>query len=335
MADYKDLAVALGVPSDRLFFHQREREYSSFRIRKRRGGFREMEEPVVGLKQIQKALSKFLTELYKPNRAAYGYVRGRNVKKAVQRHTSSHIFLVVDLEDFFPSITFPRVRGVMERVYGFTPAIATVIARLACTRNDTLPQGAPTSPIISNMIASRLDQRILNLAAGKQIKYTRYSDDLVFSSVRDEIPAEFGRRPRATHYTNAVVGAPLREIIEDENFTINDRKTRIMLRDNHPRFLGVVVNPEGKLKVPRSYFRKLRSLIYGTEKYGMKTMADYYRDHHTVQKHRRSGQPADFEHMVGGMLMYLSYIEGQDTPKVQNLLTRWKVISSSISQHNP
>src|SRR6266851_479245 len=160
IASTPDLADLLEVPYGHLNFilykSPARYPYRRFTIPKRSGAPRQISAPPPAIMALQTKLNHILQLIYQPRPCAQGFILGRSILSNASLHTSKRFVLNIDLADFFPSINVARIRGLfMAPPYGLDPNVATVIAQL-CTYDDTLPQGAPTSPIISNMICSRL-----------------------------------------------------------------------------------------------------------------------------------------------------------------------------------
>src|SRR5207253_3206344 len=152
--------------------------FRSFEVRKRAGGARTIAAPRGALRLLQVKLLNILSEVFDPRESVHGFVRDRSIVTNADRHKGRPVLLNVDLQDFFPSINFGRVRGVfMAKPYSLPPNVATVLAQLCCLANQ-LPQGAPTSPIIANMVCARLDGQLQRLAKATDATYTRYADDI-------------------------------------------------------------------------------------------------------------------------------------------------------------
>jgi len=181
------------------------------------------------------------------------------------------VLVNLDLEGFFPSIGFPRVRSVFQRL-GYSPAVATILALLCteCPRKPVeydgelyhvatgprgLPQGTCTSTVLSNQVARRLDKRLAGLAAKLGLTYTRYADDLTFSG-----GAEFETRA-------GYLMARVRHIAEDEGFTVNEKKSRVHRRNTAQRVTGLVVND--RPGVVRREVRRLRAILHHARTEGL------------------------------------------------------------------
>jgi RNA-directed DNA polymerase len=174
-------------------------KYTVFLIPKRNGGERTIKAPVDALKLIQQRLSNLLqdcvdevnTSKNRKDRTAHGFKRKRSIITNARQHRHRRYVFNLDLEDFFPSINFGRVRGFFIKTKDFElhPDVATVIAKIACHENS-LPQGSPCSPVISNLVAHLLDMRLVSLASAAGCTYSRYADDLTFSTNKKNFPAD-------------------------------------------------------------------------------------------------------------------------------------------------
>ena len=147
-----------------LYWGRRRYPYRTFHIRKKSGGVREISAPPRSLGILQSKLNTVLQLVYPPKPSAHGFVSERSILSNAMCHTGKRFVLNIDLEDFFPSVNFGRVRGMfMAHPYKLDQSAATVLARISCD-NNRLPQGAPTSPIVSNMVCARLDGELQELA---------------------------------------------------------------------------------------------------------------------------------------------------------------------------
>lgn len=162
----------------------------------------------------------------------------------------------LDLEDFFGTINFGRVRGffIHDQVFALKPEVATIIAQIVC-HDNALPQGSPCSPVISNLIGNILDSRLLALARDARCTYTRYADDLTFSSNEKLFPTEIAVNVRGAEWE---VGHNLKKTIEETGFFINSKKTRMSLRQSRQVVTGLVVND--KANINQDYYRAARAM---------------------------------------------------------------------------
>ena len=265
----EDLAKALGISLKELWFfaihRERERQphYVTFVIPKRSGGERLIMAPKRRLKMIQRRLLELMVEKLPVSTNAHAFRHGHSIRTGAEPHVGKRFVLKLDLKDFFPSVTFARVRGLLI-AYGYSFPVATTLAVLM-TEAERQPvevdgkvfyvpvgqrycvQGAPTSPGICNAILLRLDHRLAGLARKHNLAYTRYADDLSFSGDLDRT---------ALHRVRILAG----RIIEEEGFTPNAQKTRLMGKGARQAVTGVVVNQT--LGLSRKERRKLRACAH-------------------------------------------------------------------------
>ncbi len=181
-------------------------KYSTFQIPKKNGGSRIIDAPIKRLKLVQRMLTDLLTacvleieEQHQRKPISHGFHKGRSIVTNASPHTGRRFVLNLDIENFFPSINFGRVRGffIKNNDFKLNPAVATIIAQIACNK-QSLPQGSPSSPIISNLVAHILDVRLVRLAKEHKCTYTRYADDLTFSTNQTNFPKELASFSKAT-----------------------------------------------------------------------------------------------------------------------------------------
>jgi len=257
-------------------------KYTTFEIPKRSGGKPIIRAPEARLKllqqRLQELLQRCLNELEDPanprKALAHGFVPGKSIITNARQHQRRRYVLNVDIKDFFPSLNFGRVRGffISDNRFALNPAVATVIAQIACFNNE-LPQGSPCSPIVSNLIGHVLDVRLARLAREHKVTYSRYADDLTFSTNKQDFPQELARP--STHQPNAwVVGDVLRKELKRAGFEANDAKTRLQFAGSRQAVTGLVVN--SKVNVPPEYYRSTRSMcnsLFGTGSFHVDTPA--------------------------------------------------------------
>lgn len=240
------------------------KRYERFEINRRGNAEpRSISAPVRPLKQIQRRLAQMLATSYQPPPNVHGFTYGRSPTTNAAIHPRQQWVLRVDLEDFFPTINFFRVRGMFGAFpFEYPPDVAALLAQLCCHRNE-LPQGAPTSPIVSNYICRGLDRQLGALAVQERCYFTRYADDITFSTDRKAFPSSLGY----LEGDETVAGEAIVEAIEsDHDFVINADKTRLMHCSQRQRVTGLIVNE--KVNVPRNYVRSLRNLLYIWRRYG-------------------------------------------------------------------
>lgn len=227
--------------------------YSSFKIPKKSGGERVIQSPKKDLKNIQAKLAHSI-DLYiadqkkYDNNVSHAFKKNKGIITNSKVHRNKKIVLNLDLENFFESIHFGRVRGYFNKnnMFKLPIEVATILAQLTCYKGS-LPQGAPTSPTISNLICEVLDYRILSLARKYKLKYTRYADDLTFSTNNNEFVNLYSQ------FLDEVS-----KIILKSGFKINTKKTRLQFWNSRQSVTGIVVNK--KINVPREYYKNTRAM---------------------------------------------------------------------------
>lgn len=238
--------------------------YHSFTIPKRNGGVREIDAPTGALKYIQKRISIYLwniqLESWKnkgifPN-ISHAFQRKKSIITNASVHKHKKYVANFDLEDYFSSIHFGRVKGFFEKNHDFmvSPDVATVIAQLTCYKGK-LPQGAPSSPVITNLIGGIMDAKLLKLAKKYKMDYTRYADDLTFSSNAKDILKN-----------EELFKLELEYIVKESGFRINPDKTRVMYKDSRQSVTGLVVNK--KISIKREYYKQTRAMAYSLYRTG-------------------------------------------------------------------
>lgn len=309
-----DLAAALGLSVPRLrwlCYHTEAAtriHYVQFEVPKKSGGTRVLSAPHRTLAAAQSWVLENILAKLPTEPAAHGFVPGRSTLTNAAPHAGRDVVVNLDLEGFFPSVGFARVRHLFARV-GYSGAVATLLALLCteCPRRRVvyagtpyfvatgprgLPQGACTSPAISNQVARRLDRRLGKLAEKLGLAYTRYADDLTFS-------AGPGFRDRTGYLI-----ARVRHIIQDEGFAVNPKKTRVRRPESRQVVTGLVVNSAPA--VPRDVVRRLRAILHKAKTEGL---AAQNRENHP-----------NFRGWVEGMIAYVSMVKPEQGRKFQAAL---------------
>ena len=280
-----DLASAIGIEARELTWLCYHRgassvdHYHRFQIPKKRGGMRNVSSPKTRLRVAQNwVLSEILAPL-PIHDAATAFAPGANVVENARRHAGRAVVVRIDLKDFFPSIGFKRVKRQFENM-GYNEGIATMLA-LLCTESPrveltldqtkryvavgerVLPQGACTSPALTNLLCRRLDARLAGIAQTLGFNYSRYADDLVFSS------ADGGAD------VNKLIGLT-RRVVADEKLVVNDEKTAVMRPHARQVVTGLVVNAQDAdgPRVSRGDLRKFRAFLHRYEQLGAEKMSE-------------------------------------------------------------
>ncbi|MGL4185278.1 MAG: retron St85 family RNA-directed DNA polymerase [Thiotrichaceae bacterium] len=268
-------ALNLTVSELRRLCYQREAStyshYTRFEIPKRSGGMRAIWAPLPTLKQAQHWILHEILERLVVHGAAHGFLSGCSIATNAAEHRNSQLLVKLDIENFFPSISWKRVKGVFRKA-GYPEQIATLLA-LLCTEapreivqdngktyyvalaERCLPQGAPTSPALTNALCLRLDRRITGFADKTGWRYTRYADDLTFSFAADNSQeADISR----------LLGT-VKRILGEEGFNVNVKKTHVIRQHQAQQVTGLIVNGTQAPRVSRSLKRQMRAALHNLQ----------------------------------------------------------------------
>ncbi len=277
----EELAAAIGITTQGLSWLTYHRgastidHYSRFTIPKRSGGVRVISSPKRQLRVAQGWILTTLLNRIAVHDAAMAFRPNRSILDNARRHTGKAVVVRLDLKDFFPSIPMRRVRGLFES-FGYNEGVATLLAllttespRVAATLDGqkrfvalgarSLPQGACTSPALTNILCRRLDARLTGLAAAFGFTYTRYADDLVFSHAEHDAPV------------GPLLGL-VRTVVADCGYVVNEDKTRVMRPQHRQAVTGVVVNETPH--VSREDVRKFRAFLHHCETEGFAAVSE-------------------------------------------------------------
>lgn len=320
--DVDDVAAILEIPTRQLthvlWRSPAAARYSVFRIRKRRGGERLISAPGRSHKILQRKLLQVLSVVYRARESVHGFRAGRSIVTNASAHVKQRFVLNVDLRDYFATVNFGRVRGMfMAKPYGLGERAATALAQLCCSQGS-LPQGAPTSPIVANMVTAKLDSDLQRLARRYGCHYTRYADDLTLSTSRPSFPVELAALVGTG--SAAAVGPALREVIEVANgFSINDKKVRLQARSVRQEVTGLTVNRRANIR--RIYLNRTRAMLHAWEKHGEKAaLAEFLAKFDTKHRPHPTGEQL-FRRVVAGRVAFLKQVLGENHAQYRRLRT--------------
>lgn len=323
-----DLAELLGYKASTLAFIlykiPDDKKYLTFDLPKKNGGIRTIQAPNPRLKTLQQHLSNLLhaclleieneqikslgdfnhkeTNFIKLKRSlSHGFVKGRSIHTNAQRHRNKRFVLNFDLKDFFPSINFGRIMGffIKNKHFELERSIAVMIAQIAC-HETVLPQGSPCSPIISNLITHLLDVRLVQIARKHKCSYSRYADDITFSTNLKKFPQAIAQ----CEGLSVELGKSIVNQVRRSGFDINHAKTRLHYRDTRQSVTGLIVNE--KVNVRTEYYRYARAMAHSFFK------GKTYIVHSPLSPSDRSDTPAnqitETEHYrLEGILQHIHY----------------------------
>lgn len=304
--------------------------YRQFHIKKKSGGTRVITAPRNrSFMMMLQAVNLILKAIYIPSDYAMGFTEGRSVVSNATIHKDQKYVFNIDLKDFFPSVEQFRVwKRLQLKPFNFPKQIANIIAGLCSMRqvrdaidetkeheNDkkfkyVLPQGSPVSPIITNMICDTMDRRLAGLARRFGLRYSRYADDITFSSM---------------HYVYAPNGefrTELCRLITEQGFTINEDKTRLQKLGARQEVTGIIVSK--KLNVTQKYVRDIRNILYIWDRYGYSAaMAKFLPKYKTTKGHVKKGNP-DLQNVIDGKLLYLKMVKGNEDSVYTKLYNKFQ-----------
>ena len=288
------------------------KKYRKFMISKKFGGTRTIHAPCEELSLLQKRLADLLydcVELRKSDNtrfwsASHGFHKGRTIVSNARMHKRRRFVFNLDLENFFGTINFGRVRGffIKDAMFNLDSKVATIVAQIACHENK-LPQGSPCSPVISNLIGNILDSKLITLARDARCTYTRYADDLTFSTNKKDFPFEIAVNLDDKGWD---IGEKLEEAIKKLGFFINPTKTRMSLRQSRQTVTGLVVND--KVNINQDYYRATRAMCNSVFEYGK------YHDPDDDLKSKTNELKA-----LDGRLSYIYFVKAQRDRKPEEI----------------
>lgn len=299
-----------------------EKRYHSFEIPKKSGKPRKISAPCKGLKSILKTLNIIFECIYTPSSAATGFTNGLSIVDNARVHVGKNYVLNIDLKDFFTSIHQARVWARLQLPpFSFTKEVASVVAGLCCiqmkdetSKFGVLPQGAPTSPLLTNAICDKLDRRLLGLAKRFNLQYTRYADDISFSSMHSVYSSDGDFFPE------------LKRIIASQNFTINDDKTRLQKVGSRQEVTGIIVCE--KTNVSKSYIGFIRIVLHVWEKFGRECAYARFVDEYLGNSIQKRTNVPSMEEVLRGKLMYLRMVKGENSTVYQGLYRKFTELLS-------
>jgi RNA-directed DNA polymerase len=310
----EDVAKLLGVSWEKLrylLYRRRDfQRYRYFEIPKKSGGKRSIAAPIEEIKELQRTLNELLKVVYQPRLSTHGFALDRSIVSNAEAHVGARFVFNLDLADFFPSIHLGRVRGLfMKKPFECNPPVATVLAQLCCYKGK-LPQGAPTSPIISNLICGKMDVQLQRFAKENLCTYTRYADDITFSSERRTFP------PTVAYVEGnsgkLQIGEGLLSIITQNTFVVNEAKLRLQNENRRQIVTGLKVNRFPN--VPRRLLSQVRAMLHAWDKHGLIDAEKEYQAKYD-KKHRAGyrGRPS-FKYVLKGKIEFISMVRGKSSP---------------------
>lgn len=319
------IGVKKGVVAYYAYYLDSTKAYTSFSIKKRSGGERTIDAPVRGLKELQRTILNKLSPEATFRHCVYGYIPGRGILQNSVIHVRQRWVLRVDIKDFFPSITTARVSGMFRNPpFSMEPKAARALA-LISTKDGVLPQGSPLSPWITNVICKGLDYNLKRLASKHKCYYSRYADDLFFSTSNSSFPTALARKSDTE--SNVIIGEDLKFEILRAGFLPNEEKTSLKPISQRQVVTGIVVN--SRTNVPREYIKKIRAALYSWEKFGLEAAEKHWRS--KVDSRIRVGEPPRFRWVVRGQVNFVKHVKGEADPVYLSLAKKLKKLDDKFT----
>lgn len=306
-----------------------KRKYKTFSVKKKSGGERIIHAPVKGLKVLQACLNLILQCVFEPHKAAFGFVPGKSIVSNANIHVGANFVYNIDLKDFFPSVKQSRVWATLQRppfnLKGDRQQLANIIAALCCTEleieaNTTtgadkvvanvLPQGAPTSPVLTNVVCQRLDYLLSGVAKRFGLKYSRYADDITFSSMHNVFNPKTKR--------GKLFIDELHRIIKEQGFEIKATKTRLQRNLYRQEVTGLIVNQ--KVNVDKRYASRIRWWLFLWQKYGYDAAYSRFIKEYQADRGHVKKQLPNMANVISGKLEYLKMVKGNNDKQYQRLI---------------
>lgn len=255
--------LRIGDSESKFFFSNNRKKnlYSTFEIKKRDGSSRKIEKPNQEILPVLKALNKSLFSCFPLNGCCCGFVSGKSIVDNAIPHIGCKLLIKLDIKDFFPSINLKKIVYCL-RYFGYGKNVSRYIGYLCVNKDYCLPQGFPTSPAISNIVASKLDSRIMGLIkkrfANYELSYSRYADDISIST----------KKHLSKDHIIEIIDW-IYKIMQEEGFTPNHEKTKIFTNGSKLSVTGITVNNQNKPSVDKRIIREIENAIRYSSKYGI------------------------------------------------------------------
>lgn len=317
LASPKEVADLLEVEYKTLCFYlYKKQNYAEFELKRASGKPRIISAPVTPLKIIQRKLAQVLYAAYGSRSVVHGFAKGRNIRTNAKRHLGAEWVLNFDLQDFFPTIHFGRVAGLFAgKPYKLPKEVAETLARICCHKG-ALPIGAPTSPVVANMICGKMDSQLKALAWSTGCTYTRYADDISISTKAIVLDEKIAKRNASTRRWE--IGKEILDIVTKNSFQINQSKTRVRGRQSSMEVTGVRIN--SGLNVSLRLYRQVRAMLHAWEKFGEDlAQTEHQAKYHTKQ---HNGKVPAFRDILRGKIEFIGFIRGRDDRIYLKLLQR-------------
>jgi RNA-directed DNA polymerase len=219
----------------------------------------------------------------------------------------------------------------MATPYNLPPDVATVLAQICCYNNQ-LPQGAPTSPIITNMICAKMDSQLQRLAKDCKSTYTRYADDITFSTTLPKLPNKLAYVLTGEDTEKVFIGNRLLAIIHENGFEVNEQKIRLQVKGNHQEVTGLTTNLFPN--VDRKYVRQVRAMLYAWAKFGLEAAENEYLEKYVSKSRLPIKQKLKFKQVLRGKIEFIGMVKGKEDSIYQKYINQYKILRNKKSTNS-
>lgn len=294
-------------------------QYKSIEIPKRSGGVRLISAPNSRLKFFQRRINLLLQPLYSERSCVHGFVSEKSALTNAQEHLGRKHIVKIDLKDYFGQVSTKRVEGVLRSI-GLRSDVSRVIANL-CTLRGSLPQGAPTSPTLANMVTFRLDRKLVDFSKTRRLRYSRYADDLVFSSYSRPRIIDKSIESDYAKLNLSDLDDDLLAIFQHEGFELNEEKLYYCGRSSRRTVTGYTINE--RVNVPRRHVRRIRATLHNVKKNGYDAEQRFF-----SQKTRSI---KSLSQSLRGQIEWIAFAKGRSDPVFRSYAEKYnKTFSHKI-----
>jgi RNA-directed DNA polymerase len=327
LTDFEEIATLLEIPVELLWkvlIKNKQSNYRMFKLRKKNGDERTIYSPASNLAILQKKLAYILSLNFNEHHRSHGFVKKRSIVTNAAIHINKKFILNFDLENFFESIKFRRVRYMFMAYFKFNEGVATTLANICCHPEGFLPQGAATSPMISNILAKSLDKELTRIALNtKTSQYSRYADDITFSTNKKPFPKEIAY---LNDNGNVILNEKIVKLVESYGFRINDQKTRLQSHKQSQSVTGIIVNE--KLNINRKYIRKIRSILNCIEKNidNLSIAEGIFESKYPFRQRKKASMIPSMFLVLRGMISHVGHVKGKHDQVFLKLAKRFNEV---------
>lgn len=270
-----------------------EHYYDVYKIPKKRGGYREIAAPNLEIKGILEFINENILAYGEVSEYCHGFVKGRSIVTNALNHCNKELVICMDIKDFFGSIKIKEIINVFINM-GYSREISKILGEW-CSFKGSLVAGSPSSPALSNLVFIELDKKISRIAESYKFNYSRYADDMIFSTNKEE-----------SNYNELI--EEIKKCIKDNNFEINDEKTKIYPKSGKQEVTGLIVN--NTVKVKSKIKKEVLTHIYYCKRFGLEShLSNYYKGYSKEPDYKKLKMKKHFVRYIKGKINFIKMVE--------------------------